>query len=85
MHAPIPKPHARLTNLPDPLFYRGLVGSADPVPKCPEVEPGKRASPPDRHPPIGYDLVNQRSFPQTNQSAAEVIAAPYELLSEIEH
>ena len=62
MDAPITKPHARLTNLLDPLFQRGLVASTKFVPIRPRVEPDKLTSPPDRYPPISPDLVDQRSL-----------------------
>ena len=68
MHAPIAKPLACLTNLPNPLFQGGLVASTKLVPIYPQIEPDKTTGPPDRYLPISPDLVGQRSIVSRPQS-----------------
>ena len=59
MSAPIYKPHTSLTNVFDPLFYRGLIKPTRFELICAGVEPDERIRPPDRQPPICSYLVNQ--------------------------
>lgn len=81
MHAPVAEAHARLANLPYPLFQSGLPRPTGFVAIGSRIEPDHLAGPADRHLPIRPHPVDQRPFPGRPQSFRLVTSCSISLSS----